>query len=135
MSNEIYEEHKLRAPNQTERILKLLIESGESGVLNVTLSNISLRYGGLIHNLEREGWDISKENKGDGLVLYKLHGNSPTNIVDNRSGLEVIKEEFDKLGSVSFQKLVELMDENGLHIKHRPFGVKKRMAKELLGDV
>lgn len=128
MNNEIYEEHKTRMPSQKKQILSLLLDNG-GGVTNADMSFISLRYGGIIHVLEREGWDIEKTNMGNGLVRYILHGDKPTKVVDNRTGLEIIRGEIEQHnGEITFSELLNIMKRNGLHIKHKPFGVKKRNA-------
>ena len=127
MSSVIYEEHKKRMPSQKKQILELLRGSGNIGITNADMSFISLRYGGIVHILEREGWDIEKTNMGNGLVRYVLHGDRPTREVDNRTGLEIMQGEIEANdGEITFLDLVNIMKRNGLHIKHKPFGVKKR---------
>ncbi|BCW78299.1 helix-turn-helix domain-containing protein [Arthrobacter sp. NicSoilC5] len=45
-------------PTQKERILDLLEERGQQGVLNIELNEICFRYGGRLHELRQEGYRI-----------------------------------------------------------------------------
>ena len=43
---------------QRDKILNLLVESGEQGVLNIQLNNIAFRYGARLAELREDGYSI-----------------------------------------------------------------------------
>lgn len=45
-------------PTRKDRILNLLVERGELGVLNIELNEIAFRYGGRLHELRQDGYRI-----------------------------------------------------------------------------
>lgn len=44
--------------NQREKILQILEDRGEAGVLNIELNEIAFRYGGRLHELRQDGYRI-----------------------------------------------------------------------------
>lgn len=57
---------------QTARILKLLKTNGSA--TNRELNRICFRYGARIHDLRREGWEITSVREKDGLWRFVLKG-------------------------------------------------------------
>lgn len=124
MSNiEIYQEHKQRKESQKETILRLLKSVGDIGITNSTLSIIALRYGGLIHEIEMDGWQIEKVNEHGGVVRYILGDFRPSSI-DNRNAYDILKSELYE-SHFTYEELLRVLDANGLHIKFKPYGRKK----------
>jgi hypothetical protein len=61
-----------RLTTQKQKIINALKVAGSEGVTNVELSKISLRYGGHLGNLYRQGYKIKKNNLDGGLFQYIL---------------------------------------------------------------
>ena len=61
------------------RLLGLLQERGADGVDYMELAQITPRYGGVIHVLRADGWDIEtkKMKSNNGGARYFLRGRSP----------------------------------------------------------
>ena len=58
--------------SQTARILKLLKTNGSA--TNRELNRICFRYGARLHDLRREGWEITSVREKDGLWRFVLKG-------------------------------------------------------------
>ena len=61
-----------RLATQREKIIQMLIDAGDDGVTNIEMSFVSLRYGGHINELYRQGYKIKKMNLGGGVFRYWL---------------------------------------------------------------
>ena len=126
----VFEEAQERKPSKKTEVLDALMFAGAQGILNTTLSNISLRYGTLTNALQLDGYDITLENLGNGVIRYTLNSEEKAEKTVVKKGLYIIKREIKMhRGLVSFDELVEILDKHNLHIKHKPNGIKKSTLK------
>lgn len=58
---------------QQEKILAILEKAGDHGVTNVTLNRIAFRYGARLHELRKQGYQISTLYIAPGLFRFVLH--------------------------------------------------------------
>lgn len=68
--------------NQANQILRLIRDSGDRGVENYKLSDISLKYSSRISELRKRGFDIRakrlwRDGKASGTFLYYLVPDKP----------------------------------------------------------
>lgn len=68
--------------NQANQILRLIRDSGDRGVENYKLSDISLKYSSRISELRKDGYDIRarriwRDGKASGTFVYYLHVDEP----------------------------------------------------------
>ena len=123
----VFKESQERKPSKKTEVLDALMFAGAQGILNTTLSNISLRYGTLTNALQLDGYDITLENLGNGLIRYTLNSEEKAEKTVVEKGLDIVKREiksnYDCI--IFFDELVEILDKHNLHIKHKPNGIKK----------
>lgn len=123
---EIYKESKDRAPSQKVAILETLREAGSKGVTNTDLKNIAIRFSAVTNQLQLDGYDIELVNEGSGVVRYILKDPNPVRSkVKVETGLQKTRAFFSESNSPSFEDFVNFLSDNGLHIKHKPNGIRK----------
>ena len=127
----VFKEAQERKPSKKTEVLDALMFAGAHGILNTTLSNISLRYGTLTNALQLDGYDITLENLGNGLIRYTLNSEEKAEKTVVKKGLDIVKNEIkhNYQGVVFFDELVKILDKHNLHIKHKPNGIKKSTLK------
>jgi hypothetical protein len=104
----------VRILTQRQKIINALKEAGSEGMTNAELSKISLRYGGQLGALYRQGYKIEKRNLDGGLYNYILIA-EPADIKYFKNANEEVFEEIEK----SFNDLISSYDlENMLQEKH-----------------
>ena len=127
----VFKEAQERKPSKKTEVLDALMFAGEQGILNTTLSNISLRYGTLTNALQLDGYDITLENLGNGVIRYTLNSEEKAEKTVVEKGLDIVKREiksnYDCI--IFFDELVKILDKHNLHIKHKPNGIKKSTLK------
>ena len=123
----VFKEAQERKPSKKTEVLDALMFAGARGILNTTLSNISLRYGTLTNALQLDGYDITLENLGNGLIRYTLNSEEKAEKTVVEKGLDIVKREIKSNYDcvIFFDELVEILDKHNLHIKHKPNGIKK----------
>ena len=127
----VFKEAQERKSSKKTEVLDALMFAGAQGILNTTLSNISLRYGTLTNALQLDGYDITLENLGNGLIRYTLNSEEKAEKTVVKKGLDIVKNEIkhNYQGVVFFDELVKILDKHNLHIKHKPNGIKKSTLK------
>ena len=123
----VFKEAQERKPSKKTEALDALMFAGAQGILNTTLSNISLRYGTLTNALQLDGYDITLENLGNGVIRYTLNSEEKAEKTVVEKGLDIVKREIKSNYDcvIFFDELVEILDKHNLHIKHKPNGIKK----------
>ena len=123
----VFKEAQERKPSKKTEVLDALMFAGAQGILHTTLSNISLRYGTLTNALQLDGYDITLENLGNGLIRYTLNSEEKAEKTVVEKGLDIVKREIKSNYDcvIFFDELVEILDKHNLHIKHKPNGIKK----------
>ena len=127
----VFKEAQERKPSKKAEVLEALKFAGRYGILNTTLSTISLRYGTLTNALQLDGYDITLENIGNGLIKYTLNSEEKAEKIVVEKGLDIVKREIKSNYDcvIFFDELVEILDKHNLHIKHKPNGIKKSTLK------
>ena len=131
VAQEIYKESKKRKPSQKDNILLALRLAGKDGLTNVELKDIAVRFSARTNELQLDGYDIELFNEGGGVVRYILH--SPHPIREKtviKSGFQLWREHTDNCyygheADDVFNELVSFLNENNLHIKYKPDGIRK----------
>lgn len=123
-----YEDALNRIPSQRERIVNLLKDAGEEGVLNTELNNICLRYGARISELLSMGYLIDIKREGKGLYRYFLK-KVPSEIQYHSKAedeiLHIIDVDYD--GMIETLELKKLLLDKDFHIIRKPNWFKQRM--------
>ena len=127
----VFKEAQERKPSKKTEVLDALMFAGAQGILNTTLSNISLRYGTLTNALQLDGYDITLENLGNGVIRYTLNSEEKAEKTVVEKGLDIVKREIKSNYDcvIFFDELVEILDKHHLHIKHKPNDIKKSTLK------
>jgi hypothetical protein len=110
--------HK-RLLTQKQKIINALKDAGEDGMTNAELSKISLRYGGHIGNLYREGYKIKKYNLDGGLYKYVFVSEPSTIKFFRNAQEEIIEDMGDIFGDSVSDELKNLLDTKHFHIVRR----------------
>ena len=123
----VFKEAQERKTSKKTEILEALTLAGSEGIYNILLSNISLRYGTLTNALQLDGYDITLENMGNGIIKYTLNSTEKAEKTVVEKGLDIVKREIKSNYDcvIFFDELVEILDKHNLHIKHKPNGIKK----------
>lgn len=124
---EIFLDSQGRRVSQKIRILEVLREAGLRGMTNAELKDVAIRFSSLTNALQLDGYDIRLTNEGGGIVRYTLHNYEPVrDKVVLKNANEKVKDFFtDNDGQVSYDMFKEFVEDSGLHVKHRPGGIKK----------
>jgi hypothetical protein len=120
--SEFYQQAKVRMPSQKQTILKLLKQSGSTGVLNTELNKISLSYSDRLYQLKMEGYEFSVENLGNGLCNYVLTKEPDSIVKQTKKGIDLIIEEIEGQynGIITSDNLVDIMDKLNLNAIRKP---------------
>jgi hypothetical protein len=117
----IYDEAKKRIPTQKEMILKALKDAGSAGVLNSKLQKISLRYGGILGFLYKEGYKIDTINLGDGAVKYVFKSDpTPDTKLNLPKAKELLMSKINNIfgGQVTAEQLENLLVDEGISMRY-----------------
>lgn len=84
--------------NQATQILRLIKDSGDRGVENYKLSDISLKYSSRISELRKDGYDIRarriwRDGKASGTFVYYLHTEEPITVEAPGKAIPWLNEE------------------------------------------
>lgn len=58
---------------QYDKIMALLKSKGEAGAMNYELNRIAFRYVARIHDMRKDGWNITTERVKQGVYKFTLH--------------------------------------------------------------
>jgi hypothetical protein len=104
---------------KSEQILNALRTAGESGVTNVELSKIALRYGGYLGTLYKQGYKVQTTHLGDGVFNYVLNY-EPKVIVERQSAMEVLLNAIDSFdGEVTKEELLSILQSKSIAVKYK----------------
>lgn len=120
MTTTIHKEAKKRLPSQKETILRLLREAGTTGVTNVRLTKVALRYGAPLGALYQDGYKIETINLGDGLVKYILRGEPNADEKKKEKSTDLFEGALiTRFGVEAKDDILELMDKLNLTVKYK----------------
>ena len=106
----------LRILTQRQKIINALKEAGSEGMTNAELSKISLRYGGQLGALYRQGYKITKSNLDGGLYNYVLIA-EPADIKHFRNAQEEVLEVMAEVhGENVSRSLKRILEKKHFHI-------------------
>jgi hypothetical protein len=117
-----YRESRKRVESQSKKIIELL-RNEKNGITNTELQKISLRYGAIIGEMQRKGYDIIVENIGGGLCKYYLL-NEPEKYEYKYVGsakellFNEISNKFSDL--ISSEELVRMLNDLDLTLMKKP---------------
>lgn len=124
----IYDDALKRIPSQREKIVNLLKEAGEEGLLNTFLVGVCIRFGARISELNSMGYLIDIKCEGKGVYRYILK-KVPSQIQyhDRAEDIifHIIDSEYD--GIIDAHELKELLIDKDFHITRKPNWFKQRM--------
>jgi len=102
-----------RLSTQRQRIIEML---KDDGVTNAEMSQVSLRYGGHINEMGRQGYKYKKFNLGGGLFRYKLIS-IPSQINIPEKAHDIFMQEVDsRLGEDISAEISEIFDDLYFHV-------------------
>jgi hypothetical protein len=108
-----------RLATQRQKIIQMFRDAGEDGVTNVDMSEISLRYGGHINEMYRQGYKMKKLNLGGGVFRYWLISiPSQINIPENAHDIFMDEVE-SRLGADISAEISEIYDDLYFHCVRR----------------
>jgi hypothetical protein len=119
--SKIFEEAKKRIPSQKQLIIKELKEAGTKGITNIKLQKISLRYGGVLGNLYKEGYKIDTIPLTDGVVNYILRSEpTPETKKQLPKAMNLLTQKIDDVfgGQVTTEQLEKLLEEEGISVRY-----------------
>lgn len=105
-----------RLITQRQKILNALREAGSEGITNAELSQISLRYGGHLGNMYRNGYKIQKYNLDGGLYKYVLIAEPADYKYFKNAQQEIIEAMAEKHTEAIANDLEKMLDEKYFHI-------------------
>ncbi len=128
-----------RIMTQRQKIIQMLIDAGDEGVTNTEMNKISLRYGGHINELYRQGYKIKKMNLGGGIYRYWLLS-IPSQIKIPENAHDIFLDEVEKKGDEEMSALCsEIFEElffhtvrkNGWYIREMELEQEEQMKWDL----
>lgn len=105
--------------SKERQILDALRLADKSGVTNVELSKIALRYGGYLGSLYKKGYQIDKQSIGNNVYRYFLIKEPDVEFAEGMSAREKLIKAVEELGSVSSDSLNNILVDLGLTIRHK----------------
>lgn len=114
-------ETKERTSSQRDRIIALLKQAGDKGVLNTQLSKVALRYNARIQELYVRGYKIESEDLECGLTKYILRS-EPTEQFNKPEKAEAllindIKNKYSDV--ITSEQLQEYLDTHGFTVRRK----------------
>jgi hypothetical protein len=105
-----------RLITQRQKIIAALQDAGFEGMTNVELSKISLRYGGHIGTLSKQGYKIQKVNLDGGLFRYFLVTKPSQEKLFKSANEETFEAMAKKHNEEVADDLKKYLDESHFHI-------------------
>jgi hypothetical protein len=105
-----------RLITQRQKIIHALKEAGSEGMTNAELSKISLRYGGQLGALYRQGYKIAKYNLDGGIYKYVLIAEPADYKYFKNAQQEILEAMAEKHDATIAKDLEKLLDEKQFHI-------------------
>lgn len=119
-----------RLATQRQKIIKMLRDAGQDGVTNSEMNAISLRYGGHINEMYRQGYKIKKMNLGGGLYRYWLIS-TPSQIMIPENAHDIFMNEIEtRLGADISAEVSETFDDLYFHCVRKNGWYLREMEEE-----
>lgn len=115
------QETKERTASQKVKIISMLKEVGDRGVLNTQLSKVALRYNARIQELYVQGYKIDSIDLEGGLIKYILRSEPSGRVDKPEKAIDVLMNDIkskynDKLSS---GELFDYLESQGFTVKRK----------------
>lgn len=110
-----------RTESQRDKILATLRRAGESGVTNVELNKIALRYNARIQELYVRGYKIHSEELDGGITKYILVSEPIEPYRKPDKAVDILIEDIESKynGNISARELNEYLDTQGFTVRRK----------------
>ncbi|MFQ3543683.1 hypothetical protein Q7A53_06325 [Halobacillus rhizosphaerae] len=124
---EIYKEAMDRKPTQKQKILEVLRQAGEKGVLNTELVQIAIGYRSRIAEMYQVGYRIDVENIDRGVCRYTLKHEPDLEQTNKPSAIQLLITEINKKhsGNVNSKELMSILSSNNFNVVRKSGSHKK----------
>ncbi|MGM1044798.1 MAG: hypothetical protein ACQEXX_01490 [Bacillota bacterium] len=114
-------ETRERTESQKDKIIGLLREAGDNGVLNTQLSKVALRYNARIQELYVMGYKIDSEELAGGVTKYILKSEPSVKVSKPEKAIDVlindIKSKYND--NLSSGDLFNYLEENNFTVRRK----------------
>lgn len=114
-------ETKERTETQRDKIIATLKRAGDSGVTNVELNKIALRYNARIQELYVRGYKIHSEDLDGGVTKYILISEPTEPFKKPDRAVDILIEDIESKynGNISARELNEYLDSQGFTVRRK----------------
>ncbi|PYY28260.1 hypothetical protein [Paenibacillus illinoisensis] len=114
-------ETKERTETQRDKIVTALRRAGDSGVTNVELNKIALRYNARIQELYVRGYKIHSEELDGGVTKYILISEPAEPFKKPDKAVDILIEDIESKynGNISARELNEYLDTKGFTVRRK----------------
>ncbi|WP_339304411.1 hypothetical protein NST33_18115 [Paenibacillus sp. FSL L8-0435] len=114
-------ETKERTETQRDKIVTALRRAGDSGVTNVELNRIALRYNARIQELYVRGYKIHSEELDGGVTKYILISEPTEPFKKPDKAVDILIEDIESKynGNISARELNEYLDAQGFTVRRK----------------
>lgn len=114
-------ETKERTETQRDKIVAALRRAGESGVTNVELNKIALRYNARIQELYVRGFKMHSEDLDGGVTRYILVSEPTEPFKKPDKAVDILIEDIESQynGSIRARELSEYLDTQGFTVRRK----------------
>lgn len=113
---------KGRLESHKSKILQMLYNAGDVGVLNIDMAKLTVRYGSSIHMLRKEGYVIKDEcvNVNEGIFKYTLVSEPKTTSKEIPKAFELLLSLVEEEGGqVTTEQLESIFEEYGICVRYK----------------
>ncbi|MGV2887169.1 hypothetical protein [Paenibacillus taichungensis] len=110
-----------RTETQRDKIIATLKQAGDSGVTNVELNKIALRYNARIQELYVRGYKIHSEELDSGVTKYILISEPTEPFKKQDKAVDILIEDIESKynGNISARELNEYLDAHGFTVRRK----------------
>jgi len=114
-------ETRERTETQRDKIIATLRRAGDSGVTNVELNKIALRYSARIQELYVRGYKIHSEELDGGVTKYILISEPTEPFKKPDKAVDILIEDIESKynGNISARELNEYLDTQGFTVRRK----------------
>jgi hypothetical protein len=110
-----------RTETQRDKIVATLKRAGDSGVTNLELNKIALRYNARIQELYVRGYKIHSEELDGGVTKYILISEPTEPFKKPDKAVDILIEDIESKynGNISARELIDYLDTQGFTVKRK----------------
>ncbi|WP_091014433.1 MULTISPECIES: hypothetical protein [Paenibacillus] len=114
-------ETKERTETQRDKIVATLRRAGESGVTNIELNKIALRYNARIQELYVRGYKIHSEELDGGVIKYILISEPTEPFKKPDKAVDILIKDIESKynGNISAHELNDYLDTQGFTVRRK----------------